>query len=133
MRHALVLATVAIALLTSIFLLTGNPNLSTAAGGGNLPLVVDADGYTGVGTSMAIGTDDNPVISYSRLTSGDLKVAHCGNANCSSGNTLTTVLPPAQLNLSLFSTAKAVSPLYSGLGRAETCLNKIVTAARCRR
>ena len=42
-------------------------------------------------TSIAIGTDGNPVISYWDGTSDDLKVAHCGNSSCSSGNTITTV------------------------------------------
>ena len=42
-------------------------------------------------TSITIGTDGLPVISYRDYTNGDLKVAKCGNAACSSGNTLTTV------------------------------------------
>ena len=42
-------------------------------------------------TSITIGTDGLPVISYFDDTNDDLKVAKCGNAACSSGNTLTTV------------------------------------------
>jgi hypothetical protein len=46
-------------------------------------------------TSIAIGTDGFPVISYQDDTAGTLKVAHCGNAHCTSGNTITTVDNPA--------------------------------------
>lgn len=42
-------------------------------------------------TSMMIGTDGLPTISYFDVTNGDLKVAKCGNAACSGGNTLTKV------------------------------------------
>jgi hypothetical protein len=45
--------------------------------------------------SIAIGTDGLPVISYHDATAGTLKVAKCGNAACSAGNTLTTVDDPA--------------------------------------
>jgi hypothetical protein len=41
--------------------------------------------------SITIGTDGLPVISYYDYTNGYLKVAHCGNVACSSGNTITSV------------------------------------------
>ncbi|MEZ5737986.1 MAG: hypothetical protein R3E68_00065, partial [Burkholderiaceae bacterium] len=41
-------------------------------------------------TAIAIGSDGLPVISYHDLTNGDLKVAHCVDAACSSA-TLSTV------------------------------------------
>jgi hypothetical protein len=37
-------------------------------------------------TAITIGTDGFPVISYYDGTNGNLKIAKCGNAACSSGN-----------------------------------------------
>ncbi|CAB4900760.1 unannotated protein [freshwater metagenome] len=51
---------------------------------------VDATGWTGLHTSVAIGTDTFPVVSYWNASSGDLRVAHCNNAACTTA-TLTTV------------------------------------------
>ena len=45
-------------------------------------------------TSIAIGADGLPVISYRDDTAFALKVAHCGNAACSAGNTIITVDDP---------------------------------------
>ena len=50
---------------------------------------VDSDGVVGVNTSIVIGGDGLPVVSY--RGGGNLKVAHCGNVTCTAGNTLTTV------------------------------------------
>jgi len=65
----------------------GNTLCST----GNTITAVDSIDIIGLYTSIAIGTDDNPVISYNDVTNGDLKVAHCGNTLCSTGNIITTV------------------------------------------
>jgi predicted regulator of Ras-like GTPase activity (Roadblock/LC7/MglB family) len=41
-------------------------------------------GVVGQYTSITIGADGLPIISYAITSSGDLKVAHCDNAACSS-------------------------------------------------
>ena len=44
---------------------------------------LDSTGAVGEYTSIAIGTDGFPVISYYDFTNRDLKVAKCGDASCS--------------------------------------------------
>jgi hypothetical protein len=46
-------------------------------------------------TSIAIGADGYPAISYRDGTAGALKVAKCVNAACTGTSTLTTVDDPA--------------------------------------
>lgn len=58
---------------------------------GNTFTIVDSTGSAGARTSIAIGADGLPVISYIDWTNFDLKVAKCGDATCTSGNTLTTI------------------------------------------
>ena len=48
-------------------------------------------------TSIAIGADGLPVISYRDSTAAALKVAQCGNAACTAGNVITTVDDPVNL------------------------------------
>ena len=54
---------------------------------------VDSVGTVGRHTSIAIGSDNNPVISYWAWTGADLRVAKCNNADCSSAtkNTVDSV------------------------------------------
>ncbi len=63
----------------------------TACSYGNTVTTVDSTGFVGMDSSIAIGTDGLPVISYCDHMNGDLKIAKCGNAACSAGNTLSTV------------------------------------------
>jgi uncharacterized Fe-S center protein len=55
------------------------------------PTTVDSTGVTGLHTSITIGADGFPVISYHDLTSDDLRVAHCTNTACTTFDTPTTV------------------------------------------
>lgn len=59
-------------------------------------VTVDVDSkFIGTYNSITIGNDGLPVISYSILgTNKALKVAKCGNAACSTGNTITTIASP---------------------------------------
>ena len=65
----------------------GNPSCS----GGNTITIVDGAAKVGGYPNIAVGTDGLPVISYVDTADHDLKVAHCGNASCSAGNTITIV------------------------------------------
>jgi hypothetical protein len=67
-------------------------NDPACTGGGELLSIVDSGGDVGTFSSIAIGADGNPVISYLDATNGDLKVAHCNDPACAGNNeTLTAV------------------------------------------
>lgn len=46
---------------------------------------------------LAMGADGLPVIAHVDLGAGGLRVTHCGNASCSSGNTSTVLWPATEL------------------------------------
>jgi hypothetical protein len=81
---------------------------NTSCSAGNTITTVDATDSVGLFTSIAIGTDGNPVISYSDQTNDILKVAHCGNVSCSAGNTITTVDDDATLDSNSHGTSIAI-------------------------
>jgi hypothetical protein len=62
-----------------------------ACSSGNTATAVDTEWWVGEFSSLAIGTDGFPVVSYRDGTNGDLKVIHCGNEACASGNVATPV------------------------------------------
>jgi len=63
---------------------------------GNVSTTVDDPAnQVGFDTSIAIGTDGLPIISHRDSTAQALRVTHCGNAACTSGNVSTTVDDPA--------------------------------------
>ena len=65
-------------------------NLSCS--GGNRITTVDDPPNNDVGqyTSIALGSDGLPVVSYHDQTNFHLKVLHCGDATCTSGNVITS-------------------------------------------
>ena len=67
-----------------------------AAGGETITTVDDAANLVGLETSLVLGTDGFPVISYYDATAIALKVAKCNDAACAGGDeTITTVDDPA--------------------------------------
>ena len=58
---------------------------------GNTLTTVDSAGSVGLETSIAIGADGLPVMSYHDSTNATLRVAHCGTVTCTAGNTVTAV------------------------------------------
>lgn len=59
-------------------------------GGGNSIATPDSANGVGQFTSLALDANGYPVVSYYDSTNNDLKVLHCGDPSCSSGNVITS-------------------------------------------
>jgi hypothetical protein len=70
-------------------------NNPACTGAATLSIVDDPANSVGFSSSIAIGADGLPVISYRDNTAGALKVARCNNAACTGAATITTVDDPA--------------------------------------
>jgi predicted regulator of Ras-like GTPase activity (Roadblock/LC7/MglB family) len=68
---------------------------AACTGVATITTVDDPVNSVGAQTSIAIGTDGLPVVSYFDNTAGALKVAKCANAACTGVATITTVDDPA--------------------------------------
>ncbi len=71
---------------------------NAACTNGNVSTTVDDPvNSVGLDTSIAIGVDGLPIVSYRDVNGGTLRVTHCGNAACTAGNISTTVDDPANI------------------------------------
>jgi hypothetical protein len=64
---------------------------SCGAGSTLATFTIDSDGDVGRDTSIAIGADNFPIISYYDATNGDLKTAHCNTSTCTGFRQIVTL------------------------------------------
>ena len=55
------------------------------------PIVLDSEGLVGISSSITVGTDGFPVVSYHDEGIEDLKVVHCTSIDCTSNDTPVTL------------------------------------------
>ncbi len=69
-------------------------NDPACVGGDEVIATPDTAGDVGRYSSLELDAEGRPVVSYSDSTNGDLKVLHCGDANCQTGNSIVTADSP---------------------------------------
>jgi hypothetical protein len=69
----------------AVLLVLALPGAQRTAAGGNIITTVDT---TGQHTSLVLDDNDNPVVAYYDQAVGDLRILHCGNPTCTSGNSI---------------------------------------------
>ena len=101
---------------------SGTPTLTT----------VDSAGDVGKHSSIAIGVDGLPIISYYDATNYHLKVAHCGNVACTSGVITPTLDNTASSDVGQYSSIAVGTdglPIVSYY--AQTPTNNFLKVAHC--
>ncbi|WP_457668973.1 hypothetical protein [Thiolapillus sp.] len=71
---------------TNLDLKLAHCNDAYCTGGDESIVTVDSDDWVGRHTSLALDASGYPVISYADVANGDLKLAHCNDANCEGGD-----------------------------------------------
>ncbi len=66
--------------------------ISATASAADTIVAVDSAGNVGRAASLALDASGNPVIAYEDQTNGDLKLAHCNDANCAGGDESTVAV-----------------------------------------
>lgn len=64
---------------------------NSACTSGNSIITVDSVGDVGRYPSLMLDSNQKPVVSYLDAANGKLKVVHCGNTICTSGNSITSI------------------------------------------
>jgi len=73
-------------------------DVACAGGDETITTVDDTGGMNPRGTSIAIGDDDLPIISYQDFSVGALKVTHCDDPACAPGGETTTLVDDPEDN-----------------------------------